>query len=152
MAVLRGRSYALPQDVYEIAYDVLNHRVVLSYEALADGVTVDDVLVELLSKLPAPRISVSEHHAATHWGAPVPTRAPVAPPATAEGPMPAAAAAMPIVPPLEADPLGELSHPPAAPIEPVAQAAQTATEITDTLEQPVGGPGDAVAAENLETP
>jgi len=74
MALLRGRNYALPQDVYEIAYDVLNHRVVLSYEALADGVTVDDVLVELLSKMPAPRISVSEATAASAWGAPVPTR------------------------------------------------------------------------------
>ena len=74
MALLRGRNYALPQDVYEIAYDVLNHRVVLSYEALADGVSVDDVLVELLSKMPAPRISVNESHDAVHWAEPVPTR------------------------------------------------------------------------------
>ncbi len=80
MALLRGRSYALPQDVYEIAYDVLNHRIVLSYEALADGVTVDDVLVELLSKLPAPRITVTEAHAASQWGAPVPTRSDAMPP------------------------------------------------------------------------
>ncbi len=90
MALLRGRSYALPQDVYEIAYDVLNHRIVLSYEALADGVTVDDVLVELLSKLPAPRITVTEAHASGKWGAPVPTRATTpAPPVipTAPGPI-----------------------------------------------------------------
>lgn len=60
MALLRGRGYALPQDVYDIAYDVLNHRLVLSYDALAEGVTVDDVLVELLSTMPAPRISVRE--------------------------------------------------------------------------------------------
>ena len=58
MAVLRGRNYALPQDVYDVAYDVLNHRLVLSYEALAEGVTVDDVLVELLSTMPAPRITI----------------------------------------------------------------------------------------------
>jgi MoxR-like ATPase len=58
MALLRGRSYALPQDVYDVAYDVLNHRLVLSYDALAEGVTVDDVLVELLSTMPAPRITV----------------------------------------------------------------------------------------------
>lgn len=57
MALLRGRSYVLPQDVYDIAYDVLNHRLILSYEALADGVTVDDVLVELLSTIPAPATS-----------------------------------------------------------------------------------------------
>ena len=37
-----------------MAYDVLNHRVILSYDALADGVGVDDVLVELLSTVPAP--------------------------------------------------------------------------------------------------
>ena len=48
----------LPQDVYDVAYDVLNHRLVLSYEALAEGVTVDDVLVELLSTMPAPRITI----------------------------------------------------------------------------------------------
>jgi len=58
MAVLRGRNYVLPQDVYDVAYDVLNHRLVLSYEALAEGVSVDDVLVELLSTMPAPRITV----------------------------------------------------------------------------------------------
>ena len=60
LALLRGRGYALPQDVYDVAYDVLNHRLVLSYDALAEGATVDDVLVELLSTMPAPRISVRE--------------------------------------------------------------------------------------------
>jgi len=79
MAVLRGRGYALPQDVYEIAYDVLNHRLVLSYEALAEGVTVDDVLVDLLSKLPAPRITVTEAHRSSDWAPAVPTRAPAPP-------------------------------------------------------------------------
>ena len=79
MAVLRGRGYALPQDVYEIAYDVLNHRLVLSYAALADGVTIDDVLVDLLSKLPAPRITVTEAHTSVTWQAGVPTREPAPP-------------------------------------------------------------------------
>jgi MoxR-like ATPase len=153
MAVLRGRSYALPQDVYEIAYDVLNHRVVLSYEALADGVTVDDVLVELLSKLPAPRITVSEHHAATHWGAPVPTRAPAPPPVAAEVPAAPTAGTLPDAPPLEDEPAGEVGPPSAAPADPVAQVAATATEITDTLEQPVAaGPEEVAATETHETP
>jgi MoxR-like ATPase len=58
MALLRGRGYVLPQDVYDVAYDVLNHRLVLSYEALAENVTVDDVLVEMLSKMPAPRVTI----------------------------------------------------------------------------------------------
>lgn len=60
LALLRGRPYVVAQDVYDVAYDVLNHRLVLSYEALADGVTVDDVLVELLSRMPAPRPVVAE--------------------------------------------------------------------------------------------
>ena len=38
LALLRGRAYVLPQDVYDVARDVLRHRVLLSYEALADGV------------------------------------------------------------------------------------------------------------------
>ncbi len=104
MALLRGRSYALPQDVYEIAYDVLNHRVVLSYEALADGVTVDDVLVELLSKLPAPRITVSEAHSARHWGAAVPTRSVATTPPAVPAAPPPAAASLPDAPPVSAAP------------------------------------------------
>lgn len=52
MAMLRGRDHATHQDVYDIAYDVLNHRLILSFEAVAHGVTVDDVLVELLGSVP----------------------------------------------------------------------------------------------------
>ena len=44
LALIRGRDYALPHDVTDMALDVLRHRLVLSYEALADGVTADDVL------------------------------------------------------------------------------------------------------------
>ncbi len=39
LAFVRGRDYALPQDVRDLALDVLRHRVVLSYEALADNVS-----------------------------------------------------------------------------------------------------------------
>jgi MoxR-like ATPase len=53
LALLRGRDYALPQDVFDVAPDVLRHRLVLSYEALADGVEVEDVLVRVLSTVPA---------------------------------------------------------------------------------------------------
>ena len=45
---------ATPQDVYDVAYDILNARLALSYRALAEGFTIDDVLVELLSTVPAP--------------------------------------------------------------------------------------------------
>jgi MoxR-like ATPase len=54
LAVLRGRGAVEPQDVYDIGYDVLNHRLVLSFDAVADGVTVDEVLYHLLTTVPAP--------------------------------------------------------------------------------------------------
>jgi MoxR-like ATPase len=57
LALLRGRDHLLPQDVYDVAYDVLNHRLVLSFDAVADGVTVDDVLVEVLTTVISPRVS-----------------------------------------------------------------------------------------------
>jgi MoxR-like ATPase len=60
LALLRGRDHLLPQDVYDISYDVLNHRLVLSFDAVADGVTVDDVLVEVLTTVVAPRLSSSQ--------------------------------------------------------------------------------------------
>ena len=60
LALLRGRDHLLPQDVYDIAYDVLNHRLVMSFDAVADGVSVDDVLVEVLTTVVAPRVSSSQ--------------------------------------------------------------------------------------------
>jgi MoxR-like ATPase len=64
LALLRGRDHVLPQDVYDVAYDVLNHRLVLSFDAVADGVTVDDVLVQLLTSIVAPRLSSADLAAA----------------------------------------------------------------------------------------
>ena len=60
LALLRGRDHLLPQDVYDVAYDVLNHRLVLSFDAVADGVTVDDVLLEVLTTVVAPRVSSAQ--------------------------------------------------------------------------------------------
>jgi MoxR-like ATPase len=60
LALLRGRDHLLPQDIYDVAYDVLNHRLVLSFDAVADDVTVDDVLVTLLTHVVAPRMSSTE--------------------------------------------------------------------------------------------
>lgn len=54
MALMRGRAAAEPQDVYDVAYDVLNHRLALSFDALARGITVDEVLHTLLTTIPAP--------------------------------------------------------------------------------------------------
>jgi MoxR-like ATPase len=60
IALLRGRSYVLPQDVFDVAPDILRHRLVLSYEALARDISVDDVLGRLLSTVPAPRVTPSQ--------------------------------------------------------------------------------------------
>jgi MoxR-like ATPase len=54
LAFIRGRDYALPHDLVELALDVLRHRLVLSYEALSDDVTPDAVLTSVLSALPLP--------------------------------------------------------------------------------------------------
>ena len=58
LAFLRGRDYALPQDVYEIARDVLRHRIVLTYEGLAEGLTPDALLERIFAAVPAPRIDL----------------------------------------------------------------------------------------------
>jgi MoxR-like ATPase len=60
LALLRGRNYVLPQDVVAIAPEVLRHRVVLSYEALAEGVDTDRVVEEVLQAIPVPRIAPSQ--------------------------------------------------------------------------------------------
>jgi MoxR-like ATPase len=54
LAFIRGRDYVVPQDVTELSLDVLRHRLVLSYEALSDDVTADDVLTKVLAALPVP--------------------------------------------------------------------------------------------------
>ncbi|HET7477415.1 MAG TPA: MoxR family ATPase [Dermatophilaceae bacterium] len=60
LAFLRGRDYVLPGEVHDLAPDVLRHRVVLSYEALADGVTPDDLLRPVLEAVPTPDIPMRE--------------------------------------------------------------------------------------------
>lgn len=53
-ALLRGRAYATPQDVKEVAHDVLRHRLLLTYEAEAENLTPDAVIDRLLSEVPVP--------------------------------------------------------------------------------------------------
>jgi MoxR-like ATPase len=60
MALLRGRTYTLPQDVFDVAPDILRHRLVLSFEALARDLTPDHILARVLSTVPAPRIAPSQ--------------------------------------------------------------------------------------------
>ncbi|HEX5502038.1 MAG TPA: MoxR family ATPase [Thermomicrobiales bacterium] len=60
LAFVRGREYVLPQDLRDMALDVLRHRLVLSYEALADNVTGDDVVEQILGRIPLPVVPLHE--------------------------------------------------------------------------------------------
>ncbi|MEJ7929231.1 MoxR family ATPase [Ramlibacter sp. AN1015] len=54
MAMLRGRTYALPEDMSDLVPDVLRHRLVLSYEALSEGLSSDGLIERIMAKTPAP--------------------------------------------------------------------------------------------------
>ena len=61
LAYVLGRTYALPPDVRDLALDVMRHRMVLSYEALSDNVSADDVLNKILARIPVPEVPLHEH-------------------------------------------------------------------------------------------
>ncbi len=61
LALLRGRDYALPEDVVDLAADVLRHRLVLSYEALAEGHTPDALIAQIMRKVPVPDKPLQTH-------------------------------------------------------------------------------------------
>jgi MoxR-like ATPase len=60
LALLRGRTYAMPQDMADCFVDVARHRLVLTYEALADEVVPDDLLKEIAAQVPMPRLAPSQ--------------------------------------------------------------------------------------------
>ncbi|HEU4424027.1 MAG TPA: AAA family ATPase [Pilimelia sp.] len=60
LALLRGRDYVLPVDITELAVDVIAHRLVLSFDAVADGVTAESVVRRLVAAVPLPRIAPHE--------------------------------------------------------------------------------------------
>jgi MoxR-like ATPase len=57
LALVRGRDYVLPQDVLDVTTDVLRHRLVLSYDALADGVPADHVVKRIVQTVPLPQVA-----------------------------------------------------------------------------------------------
>lgn len=61
LAFVRGRTYVLPQDVLDMTFDVLRHRVVLSYEALSDNVTSDNLLSRIVGRVPVPTVPLHEN-------------------------------------------------------------------------------------------
>jgi MoxR-like ATPase len=65
IAVLRGRRFLVPQDVYDIAPEILRHRLLLSYDALAAGVKVDDIITRVLAATPGPRVAPHQDRTST---------------------------------------------------------------------------------------
>jgi MoxR-like ATPase len=61
LAFVRGRDYILPQDVFDMTLDVIRHRLVLSYEALSDNVSSDEILKKILDRIPLPVVPMHEH-------------------------------------------------------------------------------------------
>jgi MoxR-like ATPase len=86
---MRGRDYALPQDVQDVAPDILRHRLVLSYDALADDVPADHIVARVMASVPLPTVAPRQSASP----GPVPASAPPAGP-----PQPAPAGAWPNLP------------------------------------------------------
>ncbi len=61
LAFIRGRNYVIPQDVTDMSLDVMRHRLVLSYEAMSEGVTSDTVLRRIIAQIPAPAQPLQSH-------------------------------------------------------------------------------------------
>ncbi|WP_330229905.1 MoxR family ATPase [Nocardia sp. NBC_00508] len=75
VALIRGRDYVVPQDVVEVIPDVLRHRLVLSYDALADEISPEDVIKRVLQTVGMPQVAPQA----------VAPGAPAAPPAAPQG-------------------------------------------------------------------
>jgi MoxR-like ATPase len=61
LAYLRGRTYAVPDDVTDLVPDVFRHRLVLTYEALAEGMTPDTLILRTMHQIPAPERPLEAH-------------------------------------------------------------------------------------------
>ena len=64
LALVRGRRYVLPSDIRELAKDVIRHRIVLSYEALAENIDADQVLDRVLETVPMPHLELAREDVA----------------------------------------------------------------------------------------
>ena len=61
LAFVRGRDYALPEDIRDVSLDVMRHRLVLSYEALSDNVQGDDIMEKVMEAVPMPEVPIREY-------------------------------------------------------------------------------------------
>lgn len=62
LAILRSREYALPEDVRDVAPEVLRHRISLSYDALADDIKLETLMSNLIAAVPTPRVHLGDPH------------------------------------------------------------------------------------------
>ncbi len=62
LAMLRGRRYVLPEDITDLVPDVLRHRLVLSYEALSEGLSADDLVQRVMKSIPVPDKPLAHPH------------------------------------------------------------------------------------------
>ena len=60
LALLRGRSYVLPSDIAEVASDVMSHRMLLSFDAVADGADPRAIVAEVVAAVPQPSVATRE--------------------------------------------------------------------------------------------
>ncbi len=65
LATIKGRSYALPEDVGELVYDVLRHRIVLSYEAFSERITPESVIRQISERITPPHTPLQSDVQAT---------------------------------------------------------------------------------------
>ena len=74
LALLRGREYAMPEDIRDLAPEVLRHRFLLSYEALAQDMTPDQLLQRMMDAVPVPRVHIGDPYGETKTAAAVSSR------------------------------------------------------------------------------
>ena len=69
LALLRGRSYVLPSDIAEVASDVISHRMLMSFDAVADGIDPRQVVQEIIGVVPQPSVASREDPDGRHLAA-----------------------------------------------------------------------------------
>ncbi len=137
LALLRGRSYVVPQDTFDVARDVFRHRLMLSYEALAKGLNVDSLLHRMLAMVPAAAISPVEiERNASTAGA-----APMAAPFSAPG----------LTPPPPVGAVDDLSDRPPPPPAPAVPSTPQPTSTHQPAPQPAPGPAAVPAPTRIES-
>jgi MoxR-like ATPase len=62
LAIVRGREFVLPEDVRDLAPEVLRHRIILSYDALADEAKLEDIVAKVIAATPMPKVHLGDPH------------------------------------------------------------------------------------------